>query len=864
MIGGLASRLRRLLGGRRRFERVLSDELHLHLELLEQDLVKRGLSPAEARRRARAEFGSIAAAEEACRETRSAHPLEALARDLRAAGRRLRGSPGYLIAAVSSLALGLGANTLVFSGLQGLLIAPLPFADADRIAWIFAEDAQRPGDSSPVPDTVVRAIAERARGIASLAVIDDVTLVREQPDRFALWRGLSVTPDLAEVLRINPALGRLRDTDDAPLPDQAIAIGHERWHRDFGGDPRIIGQVLPFADNKTFTIVGVLPAGVEFPLGRSPQSGNGSGFEPGVQDFWILSSVRAGQWPGGVVIARLREDATATQIELDAIVSNLDARADRSSLVLVPLRDQVLGVLKPALPLLQGFAALVLVAACANVANLMLARARVQRIDTAVRVALGATRRHLRRQVFAEALVVSTLGSMAGVGVAYAGRTLLEAAGHSWPLAQAIVIDASALVLLIVLGAATTVVFAILGGSAQGRSALSTVLAEGYRGAPPKPSRTLRVLVAAQLALSVAVLAGAGALRTSLHRLLDVDRGYQTPQVLTADVLLYVPKAQHILRDVYARIRALPGIAAVGVIHSTPLTGKWSVRDRIEIIDGDRRRLTGPMIGSFVAFDYFQAMGIDLVAGRFFTDEEALAPKPRAVIINDLAARTYFDGHAVGARLFMYGSEREVVGVVRATRDVRLDLPPEPQFYQPMFFDGSQIIMRVHGDPRTMVEPVRQTLLDADRRLIVRAVQPLDAIVAERVAERRLAASLVTAFGALALAIAAVGLAGVLHFNASSRWRELGLRAALGATRRQLMGLVARDALGITAAGLASGVLLAAASGRLLEAVLFQSSVLEAGSIAGVAALLTAVCAASALVPAWRSGRVDPMTAMRR
>ncbi len=795
---------------------------------------------------------------------RGAAVADRLLHDLRIASRRLRASPVFAMTAILSLAVGFGANAVVFSAINGLLFSPLPFPSADRLAWVFTTDAGRPGNREPVAAEHVSALAARPGHFGALAVIDDASLVWESAERFQSWVGLSVSSSLASVLSIRPVAGRIPGVDET-IASPAIAISEERWRRDFDGDPALIGRRLDFADKKSFIVIAVLPAGLEFPYARAPIEGTGSGFRPGVQDFWIVDHARAGTWPGGVVIGRAADGLSMERLSSEVTAVPVQSTNGTQSLSVLPLREQVLGPMHAALPVLQGFALLVLVAACGNLSALMLARATALRTDSAVRLALGAGVTHLTRLAGAEAFLICVVGAGLGLAIAVAGPSLLVWLAGAQPLAERIAPGAPTLAALMGLCAAATMFFSWLPGRIQSALPVIELLRDSDRAAMPPASRWLKPLVAVQFALSLVLLVSAVLLQTSLSRLIHVDSGYHPERVLTADVLMYVPKAHEALRHVYDRVRALPGVEALGVVHSTPLTGKWSIQDTIEIIDGGARRTTKPMIGSFVAFDYFQAMGIELVAGRYFTDAEAFEPDARAVILNDLAARRYFQGEtAVGRQLFMYGAVREVVGVVRATRDSRLDTPPQPQFYQPMFFDGSQIVLKVAGDPSRYVDPVRRALLEADARLIVGDVTPLTAIVSDHVADRRLAARLVSAFAGLAIALAGIGLAGVLHFTTSRRWREFGVRAAIGATRGSLMWHVARDASRIVGAGLAVGVPLVLIAVSVLRPLLFSGPSLDWRIAISATAMFCVIAGVSCLIPAWRASRVDPLVALRR
>jgi putative ABC transport system permease protein len=353
----------------------------------------------------------------------------------------------------------------------------------------------------------------------------------------------------------------------------------------------------------------------------------------------------------------------------------------------------------------------------------------------------------------------------------------------------------------------------------------------------------------------------------SLVRLMSVDAGYERSHVLTADILLYerASEVQPFFLRLHERLRGLPGVAAVGLIQSTPLTGKWTFREPVVVVGRARDARSDIAVpGSLVAFDYFGAMGIPILEGRDFTRAEYLQPDPLSMIINDVAARVYFPGQtAVGRRLHMFGREREIVGVVKATRDVRLDTPAEPQWYQPMFFGSSQLVVRTTGDPAAFEATLRRELLASDPRLIVKQVVPLDAIVAASVFERRLATRFLSIFAAIALALAVVGLYGMLNFSTIERRREFGVRAALGAQRRDLVAMVLAQGLGMTAIGIAIGAAGSFPLSAAFQHLLFDVSAHDPLTTTIAGALLAASAAAACSIPAWRAASVDPSIALR-
>jgi putative ABC transport system permease protein len=795
--------------------------------------------------------------------------------DVRRALRRLAATPGFTIAAVFTLALGIGANTLTFSAIHGLLVRPLPFTEAERIAWVFTRDTSLGISGEAVSAEESNAVASAA-AFESIANIGARSLIRADGDRRFEWKGLWVTANLASLLDVTPALGRTFSAEDMPRgPAPAMMLGYERWQRDFAGDPTILGRVLRFSDDKAGTVVGVLPRGLEFPFGRTPGASTGAGFTAGVQDFWLVGQDRADEYPGGMTIARLRPGApariaaAAADAAAAAVRRASPGRAGRSFSV-VPLRDHALGFLGPGLPLVQGFAALVLLIACANLANLVLARAATARAEFALRTALGARTFDLLRILLAESLLLSVAGAGCGVFVAWAGqRAFAQLAAGQVALADRVRLDGTVLLFTLVLCVVTTVIFGLLPLIVRSSAPAASMLDRGGRSqtAGRRHGTILKALVVSQVAVALVLLTAGALVMQSLMRLLSVDAGYERGRVLTADLLLYErgSEVQPFFLRLHERLRGLPGVEAVGLIQSTPLTGKWTFREPIVVAGRPRDGRSDVAVpGSMVAFDYFKAMGIPIIEGRDFTRAEFLQQRPLSMIINDVAARLFFPGEtAVGRRLHMFGRDREIVGVVKATRDVRLDTPPEPQWYQPMFFGSSQLVVRTAGDPAAFAATLQRELLASDPRLIVKQVAPLDEIVAASVFERRLATQFLSIFAAIALALAVVGLYGMLNFSTIQRRREFGVRAALGAQRRDLVAMVLAQGLGMTAIGIAIGVVGSVPLSAAFRHVLFEVSALDPLTMVMAGIVLAASAAAACFIPAWRAASTDPSIALR-
>lgn len=786
------------------------------------------------------------------------------------AARRLTAIPGFALAAIVSIALGTGANSAVFGAIDGLLRRPLPFPEGDRITWVFARSLLDPADARDKLTTPEAATVARMQGFQAVAVIGDRALVfdsRERPER---WHGLWVTRDLFRVLGIAPVLGRpLDDSDLSASAAPAMMISYERWTRDFASDPAIIGRVVAFADAKRFTVVGVLPPELRFPLGRPPHSGNGSGFVTGHQDFWILGQTHPDDWPGGIVIARLADGVSTETVAAEANVAAATVLHDgvARQFELVTVRDQLLGVLAPALPLAQAFAGLVLVIAGANLANLMLLRALALERDAAVRLALGAQPRAVIAPLLCEGVILSTLGSIVGLGLATAAiRWMRQTLAWQPALAESLELNPAILIASIVLAATLTFTCSLVPAALRGRISIRVLLGKNdVRVATPAAARWRSMLVVTQVALALTLIIGAGLLHRSLMRLTAVDLGYEHDRVVAADVLLYVPgrEVHAFFSTLVPTLLALPDVDAVGLIHSTPLTGKWTFDSPISRIDGGAATI-GTASGNFVAFDYFGAMRIPILSGRAFSEDELRLVNPPIVILNDVAARHLFgDQPAVGQRVHVDGKVRTVIGVVKATRDVTLERVATPQWYLPGVFGGSQVLVRVTRSAEAFVGTLRQQLVDADSRLMISSIGRLETLVAEQTIERRMFRQLLVAFAGIALVLAVAGLWGVTHAVASERRRELAVRVALGARPVDVLRTVLGRTIVLVCTGLGVGLAIASTATGLLSGLLFDTAPNDPSVTLGAACLLLGAAVLASAWPARRATRANPLELLR-
>ena len=852
-------------------------EIEFHLEMIAAAHRAAGLDPGEARRRAEAEFGDVARAKTECRtilgrveERRDrAAWLTAARRDVRYALRSLRRTPGFGAVMVLTIGVALGFATLIAGSLRGLLLRPLPFPNADRLVWVFATDRERATGMDRVSSDEAKAMSDEGQPFERLAVFGDRNLVRTEGIQVARWIGLRVTPGMPGVLGIRPALGRSFTPEEASQGAAVMMVGYERWQRDFGGDSSLIGRRLSFFDSKSFTIVGILPPGLAFPLGRSPDTGGfGSGVQAGIQDFWIPMNEES----GGTMLGRLQPGATVGQARVmaNAVSGRLQAVRITSTpgriLTVVPMRDQILGVAAPALRLLVVAAALVLLLALANLANLMAARASARETEFLVRLALGARPGSNARILLTETGFLARAGAVLGIALAQLGVvSLARFASGQLPLGEQIRIDGPVLAVALVLALVVTAVLTLAPLAIFRRWTPASLTPTTGSGPTVRQSRLRRALVMSQVAAALLLLAGEAAVLKSLARLMTLDLGYSTTRVVSADLNVYrYPGGRAIYAELVRRVSELPGVEAVGTIHSIPLTGKWTFRE--PLIEAGRPAVDSAArlaSGNFVGYDYFGVMGIPVLAGRGFIRSDYDAPIAPAIIINQTAATRFFPAGAVGAVVQLAGAARTIVGVVKDTRDIRIDLETEPQWYLPGVFEGSQLMVRTRAAPAGMLEPIRRTMVATDPSVVVHRIEPLEVIASATLFERRLAVGLLGLVGVLALLIATVGIYGVLSYTVSERQRELGLRMAVGASPARLLALVLRNGLATAGIGIAIGLALTVPLRGAVRGMLYQAGPAEPALLLAVAAGLLLVALLACLGPAWRAARVDPVRVLK-
>jgi putative ABC transport system permease protein len=807
--------------------------------------------------------------------------------DLKFAFRQLLKNPGFTAVAVITLALGIGANTIVFSVARTVLLRPLGFDGEDRLMWIKRVNPQTDAIENQLSWQDLEDIRAATQSFESVVLDNSSDAKWEDGDRSEDVPVVRATPNLPETLRLRPASGRLLQPSDADAnAEPVVVISDELWQSRFGGGPDVLGQTVHL-DKKVRTIVGVLPPGVQFPIVRAPQSGIGSIVKAGVKPFWLPMSKPRGEDGTSrgarmfLGIGRLKPDVTeaAARAELAALGKRLAAEHPESnrnwSFTVLSFRDQVFGRTRQGIPLLAAAVVAVLLICCVNLANLLLARSVTRQRELAVRLALGAGRARLIRALLTESLMLSLLGGVAGMAFAQGALELIRnLAATTVPFIREAGLDGIAVAFTAGLSLLTALVFGLLPALRQSRAEAADALRTGTRSTGgPQIRAWQQGLLAGQIAVVLVLLASAGLLLESFRRLVGQNLGYQPRSVITMDLGQSgfdtngdVCRMYRALRE---RLAALPGVEAVGTISSAPLTGKWTFNERPDIVGQSVPLAERPSLAAtFVAFDYFQAMGIPLIDGRFFHDHELNDDGyGRIVILNEAGAKILFPNRsAVGGR-FTVGSNPdrilEVIGVVKDTRDVRLEEKPQPRFYWQYAFGGAQVVVRSSAPAEVLMPMMREVVKQTDTRVRVDSVRLMTEIVASTVAERRLLMILVAAYAAIALGIAAVGIFGVAAYQVAQRTNEFGVRLALGATPGGLLRLVLLQAGRVALMGLIAGLTLSFATNRLLANQLFGLTPHDPLLLATVSMLLLCVALLATLLPARRAARTNPMEALR-
>jgi predicted permease len=854
----------------------IAEEFAFHLDMRSDELVRQGMSAVDAREQARREFGNLAAGFRACAETgdrversrRLSTMLDEFRQDIRLGLRLLGRSPGFAAVAILTLALGIGANTAIYSVLDTLLLRPLPYPEPDRLVQISETlDNGRPNSVSGGAFLDWRAHTTQFDAIALTGQVAYNLRGTTTTERL---RGLEVSHEFFRVLGVQMLRGRgfLPDEDRPGGATHVVVITEESWRSRFGADPLIIGRTI-ILDEVPRTVIGVLPAGAWVIK-------EDAFFVPAVLTPGTPRAERAPHW--AAVFGRLAPGATVAQAdaELKSVKRQLSSQYPTFkqdwSVVVQPAVEVIRGLTRGPVLILFTAVAVVLLIACANVANLLVARGCQRQQELALRAAIGATGSRLLRQVLTENLVLAAIGGVVGVGVAYLGVELLrDITAESTPLSLSPRLDARALSFTLVATLATGLLAGVWPALRARRMDLNASIADSGRGATGTgPRRPHNVLVIAEVALTVILLTSAGLLLRSLANVTSTDPGFDPAGVLAFDVSL--PDATYTSpekRLVFAsqlteRVRGLPGVTAAGSGMAIPFSGggygEFFRRLDADVLDRALGRL------DFVSPGYLEALGARRLAGRGMSDSDNRADGPPVVIINETAAQLFFpDGQAVGEALWIAGSTWRVIGVVADIVDRRLDGARQPFAYAPRAFNMSQISLAVRTalEPVSLVPAIRREVERIDPGVAVANPRALDGARSDSLTQRKVVLGLVATFAAVALVLASIGLYGVMSYAVTTRRRELGIRMALGARRAEVVRQVLREGLTMMGVGVVMGLAGAAGTARLLSSELYQVSSVDPLAIAGTVASVALVAVLATLIPAVRAARVDAMTVLR-
>ncbi|HEX4440746.1 MAG TPA: ABC transporter permease [Thermoanaerobaculia bacterium] len=805
-----------------------------------------------------------------------------LTQDIRYAVRALRRTPGFTFVALATLAVGIGANTAIFSVVDAVLLRPLPYAQPDRLVRVFQTLPKQGIEQAGASFPNYADWAERTRSFEDIGAVrlHDYTLTeRGEP---ALVVAGTVTSSVFRVLRARPILGRtLVASDDAPGAAPVAVLTEKLWRQRFAGDPRAIGRTVTL-DRRPFTVVGVMPAAFTTP----PEVPVPELWTPLSQDpvFADLRGRRGGHYL--TLVARLANGRTLgeAQAELAGIAASLEKQYPKENegwgVRLVPLAESLVSGFRTALLVLLGAVALVFVIGCANIANLLLARSASRSREVAIRTALGAGRARLARQFLTECLVLSLTGGALGVALAYAGMGALRRMLPSdLPRTGEIALDARVLLFSLAASVLGALVFGLVPALQTASSGLSATLREGSAGAgESRRRRRLRsVLVVAETALSFVLLVGAGLLARSFLRLRDTPLGFDPSGVLTAGMSL--PRSQYdkpaqwtgFYSSLVERLRGEPGVESVAAALPLPLMGaglNFSFHvDGRPLPPGE----TEPSANyTALTTDYFKALRIPLLRGRLFSDADA-ADRPKVCVVSAELARRYFPKEdPIGQRLvfgFADPVSREIVGVVGDVKRDGLGVVSRPEMYVPFVQEpwwAAYLVVRTSGDPAALAPAVRAHVRALDATLPIEDIAPMTRTVYDSAAQPRFRTTLLGLFGGAALLLAALGIYGVVSYGVGRRTRELGIRVALGAQRGDVLRMILGEGLLLSAIGLAAGLAGAVVLTRYLASLLFEVGRLDPATYAAVAAVLLAVSLLAGLLPARRATRVDPVTALRQ
>ena len=870
------TRLWRNFFAKRRNDRDLDDEVHSYVDLLAEEKMREGMRPDEARRTARIELGGVEQVKEDVREVRAGAWLDIVFQDIRYGARMLRKNPGFTAVAILTLALGIGANTAIFSVVSAVLLRPLPYANPQQLI-VLRETTQSVGPHSPsYPDFLDW--RKQSRTFSQMAAINNREFNLSgvaQPENIS---GYAVSANCLSMLGVRPFLGRdFLPSEDAPGSAPVVLLSYALWQSHLGADPSPVGKNITL-DGRSFTIIGVLPPNIRL-----------------LEKTDILAPI--GVWAGDMTdrgdrgdmdaVGRLVSGASISQAqaEMDTIAANLRKEYPSTNsgvgISMASLRDELVGDSRPPILVLFGAVVFVLLIACVNVANLFLVRGAARAREIAVRQACGASRQRLVRQMLTESFLLAFLGGGLGILVGALGIEGLRQLISAEMLQGAIIgMDRSVLLFSGAMVVFVAIAFGLVPAWQASQPHVQETLKDGGRSSTASAAqhRLRGLLVMAETALALVLLVGAGLMMKSMYRLLQVDPGFRPERVLTMEINLRTaqyskPEAsRNFWRQVLDKVRDLPGVDAAALGTVLPLSGDHNRAD-ITI-----EALPTPDPGKFphpdfhmVSPSYIDALSIPLLRGRNFTDADT-DTAPQVALINATMARRFWPNEdAVGKRFHLGhpGSEGpwvEIIGVVGDTKLYGLANPSRLELYLPLqqsHVNNMYLVLRSAIDPASLTPAIREAVASIDKDQPVFNVNTMTQLVNDSVATRHITLVLLGLFSALALVLAAIGIYGVIAYSVQQRTHEIGIRMALGARRSDVLRLVVGHGVKLAALGIAIGVAAAFGLTRLMSSLLFGTGSTDPITFASAAAILLLVAVAACYIPARRAIAVDPMVALR-
>ncbi len=807
--------------------------------------------------------------------------MNTLWQDIRFAFRVLIKKPAFTFIAAITLALGIGANTAIFSVVNAVLLRPLPYKDPDRLVMVWEQNRPRSRDMNVISpanfldwqdqNTVFEGMAGFFDRQYNFTGVDDPEEIPAQ----------SVSVNMFPMLGIAPLHGRAFAPEEGnPESEPVVILGHALWSRRFGADTSVIGNKITL-NGTNFTVIGVMPPGFKLFVKQGSNSGKQAELWTPIR-FSPEARIRRGRFM--MAVARLRDGVTlgAAQAEMDALATRLEQQyTDFNTgwgINLVPLHTQLSGSMRTALWVLLGAVGCVLLIACANVANLLLARAAARQKEMAIRAALGARRGRIIRQLLTESVILSAAGGAAGFALAVWGVRALVGLGPDDLMAmREVSVDVQVLGFTLAVSVLTGLIFGLAPAIMSSRVDVNDSLKEGGRTSSAGSNLLRGGLVVVEIAIALVLLVGSGLMIKSFARLQSIDPGFDSANLLTVKVSLpgsrYREDQQRVnfFRQALERIRTLPGVHRASAISFLPFTGlgaatNFAVVGRPEPAAGESPVADVRVIDT----DYFRTMGIELLRGREFTEREAIEAR-HVVIVNEAMVRIHFpDEDPIGKKLIINMMDEpvpsEIIGVVRDVRHQGLDIEARAMTYWPhpeLSYGGMMMVVKAQSDPMNLVAGIQREIQSLDRDQPIADIRTMEGLISESVSKTRFSMLLLSIFAAVALILASVGIFGVMSYSVTQRTHEIGIRMALGARTSDVLRLVVGRGMLLAAAGVIFGVAGAFAFTRFMKSLLYEVSATDPATFAGIAMVVAIVAFVACYIPARRAARVDPQVALR-